>query len=133
MSSKKSFNCFDLITSYKCNYILKEHSWHVFKMSFEGIPYPCDRCDYATNIQSAMDRHIQVKHFVRCLCKDCAFSALSEARVDRHKEECHVKHKDRSHGNSSLDQTRGETHQCDECDFSTIYLNGLRIHKGRGE
>ena len=90
----------------------------------DGAGYFCDKCDYFASRECALKKHIEAKHenitqfddlvFYEDDNSDDAVAALRSCYATQHSDE------------ESKDKAR---YSCDQCDYETFTLRGIKIHE----
>ena len=51
--------------------------------------YSCDQCDYKTNRNDNLKRHMKAHSKSKIYCEECGHQCLSEKKLEKHKEKAH--------------------------------------------
>ena len=83
--------------------------------------YSCQECEFTTDIQHTLTRHINGTHTAKLLfCEECTYSSDRSDNLSRHIKTIH----------EQISEKTLASYQCDQCDNQFSYKSTLKRHKG---
>ena len=110
-----------------------------------NIRFQCDHCDYSTNRNANLKKHMQMHEGKKVMCDQCPFSTTNKENLEGHIQRVHGKrevlkcdqcnfqsksyhylwrHKKKDHSDT------GMSHKCtvDDCTYTCMYPSDLKRH-----